>query len=88
MINKELKSIDIKNFNNRLEFLKKYFILNSGVSNCYRNEYFLRPINMELLKNIDIELLKNLLDKHYQGAWGNHITIDNNFNIKIVEYND
>lgn len=91
-INQKIESIDMGNSNLRLSLIKEFFNINHITSNSYREEYMLNPINeiiREYLKiNCNKDLLKNLLDNHFIGAWGNHITIDNNFNIKIVEYND
>ena len=90
-IKQELKNIDVKNSNNRLEFLKKYFNISRGIDNSYRTEYNMQPINMDMLKTLDyndMDMLKNIILNHFRGAWGNSYDIDNNFNIKIVEYND
>lgn len=91
-INEKLKSIDLKNNDLRLALIKEFFNINHVISNSYREEYTLSPINeitREYLKiNCNKDLLINLLENHFRGAWGNHVNIDNNFNIKIVEYND
>lgn len=91
-INEKIKNIDLKNYDLRLALIKEFFNISHVTSNSYREEYMLKPINeitREYLKiNCSKDLLKNLLENHFQGAWGNHVNIDNNFNIKIVEYND
>ena len=91
-INEKLKSMDIKNSDLRLAIIKDFFNINHVISNSYREEYRLNPIDEitreYLKKNCDKELLKTLLDNHFIGAWGNHISIDNDFNILVVEYND
>lgn len=91
-INEKLKSIDLKNHDLRLNLIKEFFNINHITSNSFRDEYKLNPINeiiREYLKiNCNKDLLKNLLENHFKGAWGQHVMIENNFNIKIVEYND
>lgn len=91
-INEKLKNIDLKNHDLRLNLIKEFFNINHIISNSYREEYMLKPLNeiiREYLKvNCDKDLLKNLLENHFQGAWGQHVMIDNNFNIKVIEYND
>lgn len=91
-INKKINSIDLKNFDLRLSLIKEFFTITHTVSNSFREEFKLNPINevvREYLKiNCNKDLLKNLLMIHFRGAWGQCIEIDNNFNIDIIEYND
>lgn len=91
-INEKLKSIDLKNSSLRLAIIKDFFNIRHITSNSYREEYTLKPIDevtREYLKiNCNKDLLINLLDNHFVGAWGNHIKIDDDFNILVVEYND
>ena len=91
-INEKLKNIDLKNNDLRLALIKEFFNINHITSNSYREEYTLNPINEIMREYLQVycnkELLKNLLENHFKGAWGQHVNIDNNFNIKIVEYND
>ena len=91
-INEKLKNIDLKNHDLRLSLIKEFFNINHVTSNSYREEYKLSPINevkREYLKKYcNMELLKDLLNHHFKGAWGQHVMIDDNFNIKVVEYND
>lgn len=91
-INEKLKSMDLKNHDLRLSLIKEFFNINHVISNSYREEYTLNPLNeilREYLKiNCNKDLLKNLLENHFQGAWGQHVMIDDNFYIKVIEYND
>ena len=91
-INEKIENIDMGNSDLRLSLIKEFFTINHITSNSYREEYKLSPINeiiREYLKiNCSKDLLKNLLENHFTGAWGQHVMIDENFNIKIVEYND
>jgi hypothetical protein len=91
-INEKLKNIDLKNHDLRLNLIKEFFNISHVTSNSYREEFILSPLNeitREYLKvNCNKDLLINLIENHFIGAWGNHVNIDNNFNIKVIEYND
>ena len=91
-INEKIKNMDLKNRGLRYSLIKEFFTITHTISNSYREEYILNPINevlREYLKiNCNKDLLKNLLENHFQGAWGQHVMIDDNFYIKVVEYND
>lgn len=91
-INEKIKNIDLKNHDLRLNLIKEFFNISHVTSNSFREEYMLKPLNeiiREYLKiNCNKDLLKNLLENHFQGAWGNYCKIDNDFNILMVEYND
>ena len=91
-INDKIKNIDLKNEGLRYSLIKEFFTIIHNISNSYREEYTLNPINevmREYLKiNCNKDLLKNLLENHFTGAWGQHVMIDDNFYIKVTEYND
>ena len=87
-INEKIKNIDLKNFDLRLSLIKEFFTITHTVSNSFREEFKLNPINeatREYLKiNCNKDLLENLLTIHFRGAWGQCVDIDNNFNIKVM----